>query len=781
MAARKRILNNKIILVFIVLAALTMRLLSSSVVFANGRVSFIGCDSFYHMRRIIHTASDFPNYLTFDSYLNYPSGFELGWPPLYDQAAAFLALILGLGSPDTHTIEVAGALLPVLLGVLTLIPIYAAASAIFENKTALFSAGVLAFIPVHLVVSQAGSTDHHVAEILLSTTAYAFFILSLKHARSTDLSFADIKKAGSEKTAAKPLIYAACTGIVLALSVFTWIGSPIFIGLIGLYAFVQFTVDLKENRSSEYLVISGITAYLVTLILITPICASAVRPGFEMSAMFLSWFHVLYVASLLAAFVLLGVLSGFVYSKKLKWWYYPAAVAALVAVGTAALNIFSPEFYHSTVSGLEYISGSGAMLGAISEASPLFYDPDGSFTLAVLWRSFALCFLTAFAAFGPVIRKSIKENYAPETVFFIIWTVVVVLLAVSQRRFTYLLSINISILTGYFITIILGMSKPDRAPRTSKARRTSSKFKLGDIAVIAVIIAVVFVPTVNRSISIASNPSVIPSDWQESLMWLESSTPETSYYSNPIEKPEYGVMSWWDYGNWIVYLAHRPVVTNNFQAGVDDAARFFVTLDESEANAILDRRNVRYVITDMRMAKTKFPSIVQLAGEDADNFYTVQTIKTDAKTRTLRVENDKFKNTILIKLYVFDGASLSNLRLIYESNTTITQNPDVKYVKIFEHVSGAKITGFAAPHENVSAAANVISNRRRTFEYYNTAVANETGWYELTVSYSTEGGPYDTRAVTPYTVRGEKSIIMKEITITEDDVVNGGEIRLDLV
>jgi dolichyl-diphosphooligosaccharide--protein glycosyltransferase len=94
---------------------------------------------------------------------------------------------------------------------------------------------------------------------------------------------------------------------------------------------------------------------------------------------------------------------------------------------------------------------------------------------------------------------------------------------------------------------------------------------------------------------------------------------------------------------------------------------------------------------------------------------------------------------------------------------------------------GAKITGFAAPHENVSAAANVISNRRRTFEYYNTAVANETGWYELTVSYSTEGGPYDTRAVTPYTVRGEKSIIMKEITITEDDVVNGGEIRLDLV
>jgi dolichyl-diphosphooligosaccharide--protein glycosyltransferase len=236
-------------------------------------------------------------------------------------------------------------------------------------------------------------------------------------------------------------------------------------------------------------------------------------------------------------------------------------------------------------------------------------------------------------------------------------------------------------------------------------------------------------------------------------------------------------MSWWDYGNWIVYLAHRPVVANNFQAGVDDAARFFVTLDESEANAILDRRNVRYVITDMKMVKTKFSYLAQLAGEDADNFYTVQTIK----TRTLQVVNDRFMNTTLTKLHVSDGATLGKLRLVYESHSTVAQNPEVKYVKIFEYVKGAKITGFAAPHENVSAAANVISNRRRTFEYYNTAVANETGWYELTVSYSTEGGPYDTRAVTPYTVRGEKSIIMKEITITEDDVANGGEIRLDLV
>lgn len=305
MSKRKSIITNNLAFAAIILAALIIRLLSSFAVFANGKVSFIGYDSFYHMRRIIDTTSNFPNYLTFDSYLNYPFGFEIGWPPLYDQAAAFLAMMLGLGNPDLYTIEVAGAILPPLLGVLTLIPLYAVASTIFEKRTALFSAAVLAVIPVHVAVSRAGAVDHHVAEILLSTTAFAFFMLSLKHAAGIDLLLSDIKRVSS-KTVAKPLIYAVCSGIVLALSVFTWLGSPIFVGLIGLYAIVQFTLDLKENRSSQYLIISGITTYLATLILVVPVCIASVRPGFEVSAGFLSWFHVFYVTFLLVAFVYLG-------------------------------------------------------------------------------------------------------------------------------------------------------------------------------------------------------------------------------------------------------------------------------------------------------------------------------------------------------------------------------------------------------------------------------------------------------------------------------------------
>ena len=776
MSKRKSIITNNIAFVSIVVVALIIRILSSFVVFANDKVSFIGFDSFYHMRRIIDTSFNFPHYLKFDSYLNYPFGFEIGWPPLYDQAAAFLAIVLGLGNPSLHTIEIAGALLPPLLGVLTFIPLYVVASTIFEKKTSLFSAAVLAVMPAHVVVSRAGAVDHHVAEILLSTTAFAFFILSLKHARKIDLSLLDLKRATS-KTVAIPLIYASCAGIVLALSIFTWLGSPIFVGLIGVYAIVQFTLDLKEKRSSEYLIISGITTYLAALLVVTPVCMASIRPGFEVSAGFLSWFHVLYVAFLLAAFVILGVLSQITYSKDLKWWYYPVAIAALVTVGTFTISTFSPEFYHNVLYALRYLGGGGETLGTIVEAQPLFYNLDGDFTLVPLWNSFTLLFLTAFVALGFVAKKTIKENCIPEAVFFIVWTIVIISLMLFQRRFTYLFSINVAILTGYLIMAIPGVSKLGILGNKTKFRKKPNNLY---VLAIVVVLAIIILPATSQSLSMAHNPYVVPSDWQESLVWLESNTPQTSYYSNPVEKPEYGVLSWWDYGNWIVYLGHRPAVANNFQTGVVEAARFFVTTDEDEANTILENRNVRYVITDINMIKMKFQSIAQLGGEDYLNYYTIQTYKVDSGTQTTIVENDRFKNTVLTKLHVFNGAELGNLRLIHESNTTKTQNPEVKYVKIFEFVKGAKISGFAEPHQIVYAITNVVSNRGREFKYYNTAVSNETGWYELTVSYSTVDAPYDTKAFTSYAVGVENGNFVTDISISEDDVVNGKGIRVDI-
>ncbi len=102
--------------------------------------------------------------------------------------------------------------------------------------------------------------------------------------------------------------------------------------------------------------------------------------------------------------------------------------------------------------------------------------------------------------------------------------------------------------------------------------------------------------------------------WKESLNWLKNSSPETSYYLQPSETPEYGVLSWWDYGNWIVYISKRPAVSNNFQTNVDDSAHFFMTDSEQEAKAIMDKFKVKYVMTDSLMVSVngKFSAIARL-------------------------------------------------------------------------------------------------------------------------------------------------------------------------
>ncbi len=65
-------------------------------------------------------------------------------------------------------------------------------------------------------------------------------------------------------------------------------------------------------------------------------------------------------------------------------------------------------------------------------------------------------------------------------------------------------------------------------------------------------------------------------DWRESLEWMNIHTPETGVGYNTIYDKDnfiypnqsYGVMSWWDYGHMITYIAKRIPNANPFQSGV---------------------------------------------------------------------------------------------------------------------------------------------------------------------------------------------------------------------
>jgi dolichyl-diphosphooligosaccharide--protein glycosyltransferase len=134
------------------------------------------------------------------------------------------------------------------------------------------------------------------------------------------------------------------------------------------------------------------------------------------------------------------------------------------------------------------------------------------------------------------------------------------------------------------------------------------------VTVLVIGLAVLFVySSVSDSYSRMSGvgPQMI-SDWKESMVWMGNNTPETGMDYYAIYDPKtfsypaqsYGVMSWWDYGHMITYIAKRIPNANPFQQGVagpNGSAAYFVATDEETANRILDHDGTRYVVTDILM------------------------------------------------------------------------------------------------------------------------------------------------------------------------------------
>jgi len=788
------------------LVAFLIRMLSYGSVTANGGITFSGYDQFYHMRRILYTAYNFPNTLNFDSYLNYPYGFEIGWPPFFDLLGALLAKILGGGHPDLHTIEFAGALLPVLLGVLTIIPLYIVAATILDRKTGFLAALVFAFMPAHIYASKFGNVSHHVAETFLTTAAYALLILALKWAREGSFSPSSLKNIYSEKKLMKSLAFAGASGIFLALFIFTWLGALFFVSLIVMYAVLQTIIDLKAGKRSDDIFICLIATLFATLLFTIPLSAGYVRSSLEMSAMYLSWFQVLYVFSMIAATTFFWGLSIYISKKGMDWKYYPGTLILVLCTSFLLLRFFSAGSYAFVIEGISFFSGKGEYLGTISEAIPLFLTSTGTFNVTHALGNFGLCLFVALAAFFLLVLEWKRDKSKPERVFFLLWTIFSAYITFSQRRFSYQLAVNIAILTSYILwvlfeslnfetevkMVISGLKNGKKisfdsqtgkkvnantAPRLKKMDFSGPKNKQRPdyfkIFSALALIGLVFIPCIWMGVGLAKSSDWIGPgpEWQKSLIWLKNSSPETSYYLQPSKIPEYGVLSWWDYGNWIVYISKRPAISNNFQTGVEDSAHFFMSESEQEAKAVMDKLKVKYVITDTPMLNDKFGAIAHFAGKDSKDYFK-QVNRTSVSAK------EKLLNTEIFKLHDRNGANLGNLRLVHESNVFNVAHNKSNVVKIFEYVQGAKITGTSSPNKPVNVALYLKSNAGREFKYENKAMADMNGSFEITVPYSTEKTDSGINAISAYKLSVGENITRKAIYINESDVLNGNRIRI---
>ncbi len=709
------------------LLGLLLRLVPARNALVGGEVLFYGYDSFYHMRRIFYTAENFPNALWFDSYLNHPWGFDLLWPPLFDQVVAGAALLLG-GSE--RAVEMAGALVPPVLGAGSIVILYLLAKKLFDKRVALLSAFLLAADPLHIARTHFGCPDHDVLESLLILGAVLLLAYAL-----------------TEKD--RKVWFGASAGVLLAATAYTWLGTPIYMGAILIYATIQAALDLRDGSSSKETTAPLMVAFGVALLLLLPFWDE-------------SWLVPSFFGSLgaLATLAFLYFLSRLFVAKKVAWLaFVPAvAIAGYAALILSYTTATTQEVHSLFWKGLNYFFGGGIARESILEASPIYEVFDlVSFT--------GLGFAFSLLGLGVLMGHTWRSHLPKDLVLFLVWAVFTLVLTVFQARFFYLFSVAGSILIAliFFWTF-------DRARTSERVDPLAVK------ALSLALLAFLLLPNVVGLVGIAKDRPEVAGDWLETLDWLEENTPATEGFETPVQAGEYGVLSWWDYGNWILQQSRRPVVANNFQAGATEAAKFFLSEDEEVALAMTKARKVRYIITDHKMVYSKLPSVVRWTGEDPEGYIAIFSgpdLVTFEHTK-------RFLGTVLARLHLLDCTNLGHFRLLYESNTSSGLKYPTSEVKVFERVEGAKIAGTTPYEKPMGVILEMTSNQGRRFQYFNSAMPVD-GRYEVIVPYSTDLG-LETHSIGPYLLGPVEDFVggdFREVEVSEEDVLFGRVVEVN--
>ena len=823
-------------------------------------------DPLYNLRQIEQVMHNYPHYGWFEAMTLFPTGQTVPWGPMFVWICSTFCLVAGA---STRPEIIAAALwVPPILGALMVPLVFLLTRKVWDWKAGLFGAFLIAFVGgQYFFRSLAGYLDHHIAEVFFSTLFILVYIIALLHVRDQKI---DMKQWESLKY---PLLYSGLAGIAYILGFYTMPTMILFAFVVAISTVVMVLVDFHQKRSSLYLVLLNTVVFGLAIL-------SSLAIGIHSSTFSLPFYSLGHPISYLL--LIAGTAVLYYLSRKLEGkssLLFLGIVVAIGLFGLLGMAVALPSLYEAFTGSLLVFFGLNPYAITVQEARP--------WTLAEAWETFNFGLLLMIGGILVILYR-IRRELRPELILVLVWSVYIIIAAFRQIRYEYYLAVNIAVLGGICAGFALEAAWPDiramgagtlqkgygpesdegkerhreKEPVAKKGKQQAAKRKaqktppapqkpkvrytrillLGLVLACALIFAYT---SFSYDYDMASQKGIrMNQDWRETLEWMNSDTPETGVdyltiydketFSYPAEA--YGVMSWWDYGHMITYIAKRIPNANPFQAGVsgkEGAAAFFVTGSESYTNAISDSKDVRYVVTDIEMDTGKFWAMAQwynssvgvgpyqqtlMVPDDPANpssyspvtFYTqpyfVSTVSrlhnfdgsmtpasvayyieyTNAvaqapypvitAARQMEVSQaralaeqynskapagyhaDVVSNIILLPLDTVPA--LKQYRLVHESpgNVFSGSPPDVKYVKVFEYVPGARIRG-----EGI-IELDIVTNTGRKFTYRQ---ASENG--EFIVPYSTSGNPYDVKAVGRYRIAGTD----REFDVGEEAILKG--------
>ncbi len=640
---RSSVLTGILIAAIAALAFILRTVLSYSQIFTGNWIKYSSADAYYQMRLADNLAINFPSGSNFDPYLLYPGGVSIAHTHLFNNLIGGVSSLFGLVTPSQHTIDVVGVFTPPVLAALTVIIVYFIGRELIGKWGGVFSAVLLAILPSeYLSRTKLGFTDYHCFEVFLTSLLILFVILALKAARNNDLKYIHFKQP-DWAIIKKPIIYSALAGITMAMFGLTWSGAPMFTFILFVFLLIQFIIDHLRNRPTEYLSIVGSVTFLVGFLAVLPGNVSTIVP-----------------ASLLVGAIgcaALGILSWFMAGKKWKSIYYPVSVIVMGAAGFGLFYLIFPDIVRSMLTSFSIFRPAGAQLTTI-EMQPLISSSYGN-ALAIVWNNYNTTFFIAIISMLVLLYQCYKLGNFDKTLF-LVWSIIIFVSNLGQRRFGYYYSVNIALLTGYITWLVIDYAgthaftdKVKQAIERAKdvkrraVRKQQGNPLIAPYSVMAMVVVVVFFTgyfwSIEPAIDAAKRVPYAPSDaWCSALDWMRKNTPEpfgdteeyyslvqsdnyvsyssilssypdttntTDYYKEldvyyPYPDTAYGVLSWWDYGYWITRMAHRLPTANPGQdpRAIRDMAAFFTAQDEETADKVIEKVDGKYIIIDYETA-----------------------------------------------------------------------------------------------------------------------------------------------------------------------------------
>jgi oligosaccharyl transferase (archaeosortase A-associated) len=585
-------------------------------------------DPLYNLRQVEQILANFPNYAWFEPMTLFPTGMSVPWGPLFPTIIAVVCLISG--ATTRPEIISTGLLIPPLMGVMIVAIMYFVGKTCGDWKTGLLASGFTAIVSGQFFYrSFYGYMDHHIAEVLFSTIFCLLYMYVVYAEKDTKI---DLKNISSYK---KTLLLSGLAGISYLLGLFVMPTMIIFAMIVGIFTIIQFVIDVIRGKTSEYLLV--INTVIFSIAIIGLLAYGLKDPGVNL--IFYSVGHIYAYLALIGGTGFLYGVARFV--KEKDWYYYPAVLIGSGIAFSLILLIVSPQLYNLFINSFFSFFGQQAVTNTVQEAR--------GWTSALAWTTFNYGIILMLGGALVMLYNNFKDEH-PHQIFALVWSLVMLFSTWQHVRYEYYLAVNVALLSAVCVSFTFergwtdihrlatrissdtdepefskgGKEENPRSKKQKKIHKKGSEPSHTDYLAVALVILTVGLGILFAFTSASlsySNAAVdairMNPDWRESLDWMANNTPDTgvNYFTIynrdtfQYSSEAYGVMSWWDYGHMITYIAKRIPNANPFQSGVTGptgSANYFMSLSEDEGNQVLDRAKTRYIVTDIEMDTGKF-------------------------------------------------------------------------------------------------------------------------------------------------------------------------------